>query len=214
MREAVKRRASTNSDVLITNEDLRFRQLKKKKTPESKAVCIYALDISGSMTDEHRKLAKSFFFWSRELIRRTYPKCKSEFVVHTTKAEEVPEDQFFGVRGDGGTIMSTCLSLVNDIINDRYSNGYNIYFIHASDGDNFYDDTTASNLQLDKILDICRLAGYIEIMRFQAESGYHKSGCMEVFDRPSRNCRAVALASYDGVFEAIKAMFKELDDET
>src|SRR5688572_17112361 len=95
LKESVKRRAIQENPVAIVNEDLRFRQLVKRATPSMNAAVIFALDVSGSMDEAQRRLAKQFFFFALQGIRRQYSKVDTVFLAHAAQAWEFDESQFF-----------------------------------------------------------------------------------------------------------------------
>ncbi|HZX33504.1 MAG TPA: DUF444 family protein, partial [Rhodocyclaceae bacterium] len=80
-------------------------------------------------------------------------------------AEEVDEDNFFHSRETGGTIVSSALKLMRDIIAERYSSSaWNIYGAQASDGDNWSDDSPqCRELLSETILPYVQYFAYIEI---------------------------------------------------
>lgn len=163
MKEAVKRRAIQADPVPFTNEDLRFRQLVHKKRPMTNAVVLFALDVSASMTDAERKLAKTFFFFVLQGIRRTYGKVETRFIAHTTKAWEFSEPDFFQVTGTGGTGASTAFNLAIEMIEMEYDpSQYNIYLFYASDGENFTEDRNAATSGLARLTSMLNFVGYVE----------------------------------------------------
>jgi hypothetical protein len=164
LKEAIKRRSISDDQPAIINEDLRFRQIRQKPVPDSKAVCVFGLDVSGSMTDTHRILAKSFFFWMLQGIRRTYKNVEVVFLAHTDEAWQFEEEQFFQVSATGGTSASSCFKLANSILQEQYiPKGYSCYFFYASDGDNMdYDNDGALN-ELNIMKNNAELIGYTEI---------------------------------------------------
>ena len=108
-KEMVKRRGTPGATPTFTDEDLRFRQLARRKQPAMHAVVFFMLDVSGSMSDRDRKLAKTFFFWVVQGLRREYRSLETVFVAHTTEAWEFNEPEFFQVSGTGGTVASAGL---------------------------------------------------------------------------------------------------------
>jgi uncharacterized sporulation protein YeaH/YhbH (DUF444 family) len=96
IKEAVKRRAVQEHPVPFTDDDLRFRQLVRRPKPATNAAVIFALDVSGSMGETERQLAKMFFFFALQGIRRQYPKVETAFVAHTVNAWEFSEEDFSG----------------------------------------------------------------------------------------------------------------------
>jgi uncharacterized sporulation protein YeaH/YhbH (DUF444 family) len=107
LKEALKRRAVQSEGPPFTNDDLRYRQLAMRRRPATEAVVYFAMDVSSSMTEHDRKLAKTFFFWVVQGLRRQYTHLEAVFVAHTVEAWEFAEAEFFQVSGSGGTVAST-----------------------------------------------------------------------------------------------------------
>ena len=167
-RESVKRRASQESAAkpppAFTDEDLRFRQLTRRERPATQAVVFLLMDVSGSMADADRRLAKGFFFWAVQGLRRQYRHIETVFVAHTTEAWEFDEPRFFEVRGDGGTIASSGLDKVLEIVAARYSpTRYNIYLFYASDGDNALSDRSDAAAKLAQLRQVASYCGFLEV---------------------------------------------------
>jgi uncharacterized protein len=164
LRESVKRRAVQGESPAFTDEDLRFRQLRKREQPTTQAVVFLLMDVSGSMGEPERRLAKSFFFWAVQGLRRQYLHLDTVFVAHTTEAWQFDEDEFFQVTGTGGTIASTGLTKVRELIEERWPpQRYNVYLFYASDGDNSSADRAAAEQELDLICPLVNYAGYVEV---------------------------------------------------
>lgn len=158
-KEAIKRRAIQTGGPDFANEDLRFRQLVHRNRPATNAVVIFALDVSASMTDAERKLAKNFFFLALQGLRRKYTKVETRFIAHTTQAWEFPEQEFFEVTGTGGTGASAAFKLAAQILENEYpSTQYNAYLFYASDGENFTEDRGPA---LDSLTALSRVMNYI-----------------------------------------------------
>lgn len=148
----------------FTDDDLRFRQLTRRERPATLAVVFLLMDVSGSMADADRKLAKSFFFWAVQGLRRQYRHIETVFVAHTTEAWEFDEARFFEVRGDGGTIASSGFEKVLEIIAERYSpSRYNIYLFYASDGDNALSDRSEAAERLARLREASSYCGFLEV---------------------------------------------------
>ena len=144
LRESVKRQTVQPGSPGFTNDDLRFRQLSRREQPATQAVVFLVLDVSASMGETSRKLAKTFFFWAVQGLRRQYRHLEIVFVAHTTQAWEFAEEEFFQVTGSGGTFMSTALDKVREIVDARYSPAqHNLYLFYASDGENSPSDNGA-----------------------------------------------------------------------
>ncbi|GHC22850.1 YeaH/YhbH family protein [Aidingimonas halophila] len=149
----------------IDTYDLRYNNLVDQPQPSNKAVMFCVMDVSGSMTQAHKDIAKRFFLLLYLFLERNYEKVELVFVRHHTAAKEVDEDEFFYSRETGGTIVSSALSLVDEIITDRYPPGeWNLYVAQASDGDNWDDDsTTCRSLLLDSLMQKLQYFTYVEI---------------------------------------------------
>jgi uncharacterized protein len=164
LKESVKRRALDETSPAFTDEDLRFRQLTRRRQPTLRATVFFLLDVSGSMSDRDRQLAKTFFFWVAAGLRREYKSLDIVFVAHTTEAWEFTEADFFKVTGSGGTVASVGLAKVREIMQTRFDPATcNVYLFYASDGDNAADDRTPAGLELENIAKAARYAGYVEI---------------------------------------------------
>jgi uncharacterized sporulation protein YeaH/YhbH (DUF444 family) len=129
-----------------------------------RAVVFFLLDVSGSMTERDRQMAKTFFFWVAMGLRREYRYLDIVFVAHTTEAWEFSEPEFFKVAGTGGTVSSTGFAKVREIIEARFNpSSSNIYLFYASDGDNALDDRAHSRQELEQLAKLTRYIGYVEI---------------------------------------------------
>lgn len=175
LKEAVKRRAGHPEAPPITDEDLRYRQLAVRRRPTTQAVVVFVLDVSSSVGDEARTLAKNFFFWALQGLRRQYRRIETAFVAHTVEAWEFGEAEFFQVRGSGGTRASAGLERALAILGERFDpSRYNGYVFYASDGDNFPEDREAARAALQALLGVTSFTGYLEVaergpQRFETE---------------------------------------------
>jgi uncharacterized sporulation protein YeaH/YhbH (DUF444 family) len=165
VKEAIKRRAIQADPVPFTNEDLRFRQVVARQRPSSSAVILFVIDVSASMTQLERKLAKSFFFFALQGIRRNYSKVQTRFIAHTTRAWEFTEAEFFQVSGIGGTIASSAFRLVLDLVRTQFDPAANnVYMFYASDGENFTEDRIAATQSLTELSGLLNYIGYVETL--------------------------------------------------
>ncbi|TDO98758.1 YeaH/YhbH family protein [Marinomonas balearica] len=155
--------------------DLRYNHHVKEPKPSSKAVMFCVMDVSGSMTQETKNIAKRFFILLYLFLNRNYEKIEVVFIRHHTSAKEVSEEEFFYSRETGGTIVSSALKLMNKIIDERYSpDSWNIYAAQASDGDNWDDDSDiCRKLVADDIIQKLQFFTYIEITPRDHQSLWH-----------------------------------------
>lgn len=149
----------------IDTFDLRYNHHVKHPVPTSKAVMFCLMDVSGSMNQAMKDMAKRFFILLYMFLKRNYEKIEVVFIRHHTSAKEVDEEEFFYSRETGGTIVSSALKMMKDIVNERYpADEWNIYGAQASDGDNWNDDSpTCKKILVDDILPQCQYYAYIEI---------------------------------------------------
>src|SRR4051812_10033010 len=145
--------------------DLRYRNRVREPLPTSKAVMFCLMDVSGSMDESRKDLAKRFFILLYLFLSRHYEKTEVVFIRHHTQAAEVTEDEFFHATESGGTVVSSALTMMNDIIRERYMGSeWNIYGAQASDGDNWQQDSSKCRELLDnKILPLVRYYAYVQV---------------------------------------------------
>jgi uncharacterized protein len=145
--------------------DLRFRNRVRVAVPTSKAVMFCLMDVSGSMDESRKDLSKRFFILLYMFLTRHYEKIDVVFIRHHTQAAEVTEQEFFHARETGGTVVSSALELMQQIIAARYSPGeWNIYGAQASDGDNWHHDSgRCRELLAEKLLPLCRYFAYVQV---------------------------------------------------
>ncbi|HSW03736.1 YeaH/YhbH family protein [Aquabacterium sp.] len=145
--------------------DLRFRNRVKVPVPTSKAVMFCLMDVSGSMDEARKDLSKRFFILLYLFLTRHYEKIDIVFIRHHTQAQEVDEENFFHARETGGTVVSSALVLMEEIIRARYNpSEWNIYGAQASDGDNWHHDSgRCRELLAEKILPLCRYFAYVQV---------------------------------------------------
>jgi uncharacterized protein len=208
VKELIKRQG-LGGPKTFTDEDLRFRQLARRRQPAVHAVVFFMLDVSGSMSDRDRKLAKIFFFWVVQGLRREYRSLDTVFVAHTTDAWEFAEADFFQVTGTGGTVASTGLNKVREIIDARFSPArHNIYLFYASDGDNSIGDHEPSREALADIAGKACFSGYVEVASGLSRQLATETG--RLFSEAAESGQAVAsyvIDDFDGVWGAVRHFF-------
>ena len=145
--------------------DLRFRNRVRVPVPSAKAVMFCLMDVSGSMDESRKDLAKRFFILLYLFLTRHYEKIDIVFIRHHTQAQEVDEQNFFHSTETGGTVVSSALELMNDIARARYPRSeWNIYGAQASDGDNWHHDSgRCRSLLADQLLPLCRYYAYLQV---------------------------------------------------
>ncbi len=151
--------------------DLRYDTYVPEKIRNSRAVVFCLMDVSGSMQEREKDLAKRFFLLLHLFLTRAYEHTEIVFVRHTHHAQEVDEETFFYARETGGTIVSTALEKMKEIIEERYPpDEWNIYGAQASDGENFGNDSARCKaLLMEHIMPICQFYAYVEIVEENAD---------------------------------------------
>jgi sporulation protein YhbH len=211
VKEAVKRRAIQESPAPFTDDDLRFRQIVARQKPAINAAVIFALDVSGSMGDTERQLAKTFFFFALQGVRRQYAKVEMAFLAHAAEAWEFNESEFFQTSGTGGTVSSTVLDLSLGLVRTRFDpSRYNVYLFYASDGDNYSDDRAKTAAALRDLTDQINYTGYVEIRPSYGISA--ETEMASVFAELQREQRSMGMARITGrddVWNALRAFFQQ-----
>ena len=163
--EIVLLRARLGRIPFLDPIDQRFRNRVRVPVPTSKAVMFCLMDISGSMDESRKELSKRFFILLYMFLTRHYEKIEIVFIRHHTQAQEVDEQNFFHARETGGTVVSSALVLMEEIIRARFNpSEWNIYGAQASDGDNWHHDSgRCRELLADKILPLCRYYAYVQV---------------------------------------------------
>lgn len=209
VKEAVKRRAIQHNPVPFSNEDLRFRQLIHRRRPATRAVVLFALDVSASMTDAERKLAKNFFFFALQGIRRRYGHVETRFIAHTTQAWEFSEMDFFQVTGTGGTGASSAFNFALHMIDEDYDfSQYNVYLFYASDGENFTEDRAAATESLSKLSSLLNYVGYVETVpgTSRINETEMKMICNQI-EKSGAPLGSCVLNNSDDIWKAIRQFF-------
>ncbi|MBS0450203.1 MAG: YeaH/YhbH family protein [Proteobacteria bacterium] len=145
--------------------DLRYRNRVRVPVPSAKAVMFCLMDVSGSMDEARKDMSKRFFMLLYLFLTRHYDKIELVFIRHHTQATEVTEDEFFHTTETGGTVVSSALKLMHEIVRARYpSNEWNIYGAQASDGDNWHQDSGQCRKILDEqLLPLVRYYAYVQV---------------------------------------------------
>jgi len=158
-------RRRLNQIPFLDDFDLRYNNMIQQPVPTTSAVMFCLMDVSGSMTQDIKDLAKRFFVLLHLFLKRHYDKTEVVFIRHHTKADEVDEEEFFYSRETGGTVVSSALELMKTIVQERYpTDSWNIYAAQASDGENWADDSPkCRDLLVKSLLPLVQYYAYVEI---------------------------------------------------
>jgi sporulation protein YhbH len=191
--------------IVPTREDRRYRSYKLQELPETNAVIIYMMDVSGSMGDEQKEIVRIESFWLDTWLRHQYKGLEARYIIHDAVAREVDRDTFFHTRESGGTMISSAYKLCRDIIKADYpKSAWNIYPFHFSDGDNWSADDTRQCIEMLRE-DI--LPGVNQFAYGQVESPYGSGQFIKDLREAIGDSNNVALseiADKDAIYASIK----------
>jgi len=198
--------------------DVRYRRFEDEPKPVAKAVMFCLMDVSGSMSEHMKDLAKRFYLLLYLFLSQRYKKVEIVFIRHTDRAEEVDEETFFYGPATGGTLVSSALAAMRQIITARFDPAeWNIYAAQASDGDNSYSDgSTTGQLLQHEILPLCQYFAYIEVDEESGDSSVSRSPLWALYD----SIRAAALplsmrkvCRKNEIFPVFHDLFQKRDGE-
>ena len=189
----------------IDTIDLRYNNRVRIPAPSTQAVMFCVMDVSGSMDEPKKDIAKRFFILLYLFLTKNYEKIELVFIRHHTSAKEVSEEDFFYSRETGGTVVSSALELLHNTIEARYPpDAWNIYVAQASDGDNWNADSPyCLELLQEKIMPLLQYFAYIEIMP------RHHQSLWEVYQQVRSLYPNFAMENIDSVTD-IYPVFREL----
>jgi len=164
--------------------DLRYNNFVQQPKPITQAVMFCVMDVSYSMGEDEKIIAKKFFMLLHLFLQRQYKGVEVVFIRHHEEAEECDEQTFFTGRVSGGTVVSTAYDAVAKVIKDRYPpNDWNIYVAQASDGDNYGQDRDLARERLESVIKHTQFMAYIEICRRYDDLMFiHETNLWEVLD--------------------------------
>ena len=203
--EALKARIA--AVPFIDTWDLRYANRSDQPQPTSRAVMFCLMDVSGSMDESRKDIAKRFFMLLYLFLTRSYEHIDLVFIRHHTVAKEVDEEDFFNSRETGGTVVSSALELMNEIIRERYpSQGWNIYAAQASDGDNWDDDSPyCRELLVNQILPLVQYYAYVEIAARDPQGLWH---AYEQVSAASRRFAMQRILTLEDIYPVFRELFK------
>jgi len=212
--ENLKRNAAKGDPKIknICKEDLRYKTWETNKEYHSNAAVYLMMDRSGSMSSEKTYIAKSFYFWMVQFLKKRYKKIDLIFIAHDANAFLVSEEDFFRVSSSGGTCCSTAFALAYEhILANHPSSAWNNYVFEFSDGDNWGLDNILCLEYIEKLLPLVRAMGYGEITP-DGESGPWIAEGERLSDILEKNIKrtrfvSIKINSREEVFDALKLFF-------
>ena len=202
--------------------DLRYRRFEPVAKPVAQAVMFCLMDVSGSMTEHMKDLAKRFYMLLYIFLTRRYKHVEIVFIRHTHEAKEVDEETFFNSPETGGTVVSSALREMQRIVEERYSpDAWNIYAAQASDGDNSPNDgTTSATLLRDVILPVCQYYAYLEVGsdsdRMQTGFINHKTSLWQTYETLQEDGANLAMRKVNHrreIYPVFRELFRRRDAE-
>lgn len=204
-KKIIATKAKIQAITFIDTIDLRYNNRVKQPFPATQAVMFCIMDVSGSMDETKKEIAKRFFILLYLFLTKTYEKIELVFIRHHTSAKEVTEEEFFYSRETGGTVVSSALEKMIEIIHQRYpSDSWNIYAAQASDGDNWNADSPyCQELLSTKIMPLVQYYAYVEIMP------RHHQSLWEVYKQVKDHYPNFSMENITGI-DQIYPVFREL----
>ncbi len=192
----------------IDSFDLHYNNRIKIPRPTAQAVMFCIMDVSGSMDEARKDIAKRFFIMLYLFLTRSYERIEVVYIRHHTTAKEVDEDEFFHSRETGGTVVSSALELMHEIIRERYpSNDWNIYAAQASDGDNWNDDSPKCRALLtEKILPLLQYYAYVEITPDEHQRLWHE---FQTVKETNRNFAIKRIDEPADIYPVFRKLFRK-----
>jgi hypothetical protein len=193
-----------NPLVLPIREDKMYRSWQTTEVPESNAVIIYMMDVSGSMGDEQKEIVRTEAFWIDTWLQHQYKKLVTRYIIHDAAARLVDAETFYKTRESGGTAISSAYRLARELIGREYSpSDWNIYLFHFSDGDNLSSDNEVSLLLLkDDLVPAANLFCYGQVKSLYG-SGEFKNYLDEKLQ--AENLISAEINSREEILDCIKA---------
>jgi uncharacterized sporulation protein YeaH/YhbH (DUF444 family) len=195
----------------IDEPDLRYRNRVLRPEPIARAVMFCLMDVSASMDEDKKDLAKRFFTLLYLFLTRKYGEVDLVFIRHTDDAEEVDEDTFFHDTRSGGTVVFSALDLAEKIRGERYARGWNVYIAQASDGDAFGADPARSARFLrEKLLPATRYYAYLELA--DPRSSGHASALWAEYEHVAESVTNLAMrraSERDQIYPVFRELFRK-----
>lgn len=194
--------------IIFERRDKVYRSWKSIRAPQSNAVIIYMMDVSGSMGNEQKELVRLEAFWIDAWLRRNYEGVESRYVVHDVRAGEVDRETFFHIREDGGTRISSAYRLATDIIDQHFNPAdWNIYLFHFSDGDNSSeaDSRDCCTIIREQLMPHINMFGYCQVA-----SAYGSGNFINSIHEHLNEEEAVITSrvnTKDDIYDSIKTFF-------
>jgi uncharacterized sporulation protein YeaH/YhbH (DUF444 family) len=197
-----------NPTIIFERTDRIYRSWKPVRKPQSNAVIVYMMDVSGSMGHEQKELVRLEAFWIDAWLRRNYEGIESRYIVHDVHAKEVDRDTFFRLREDGGTKISSAFRTCRDLLDKHYApDEWNLYLFHFSDGDNSSesDSRECCKLLRENLLPRSNQFGYCQVASSYGSGNFINVLREQLAD--AENVVTTRVNTKDDIYDSIKAFF-------
>jgi uncharacterized sporulation protein YeaH/YhbH (DUF444 family) len=197
-----------NPAIVFERGDKLYRSWKPVKKPDSNAVIVYMMDVSGSMGYEQKELVRLEAFWIDAWLRRNYDGIESRYIVHDVHAAEVDRETFFHLREDGGTKISSAFRCAKELLDKHYSSAeWNIYLFHFSDGDNSSesDSRECCRILKEALLPQANQFGYCQVASAYGSGNFINVLREHVSD--AENMVTSRVNTKDDIYDSIKTFF-------
>ncbi|RMF85230.1 MAG: DUF444 family protein, partial [Planctomycetota bacterium] len=199
-----------NPVIIFERGDRVYRSWKPVKKPDSNAVIVYMMDVSGSMGHEQKELVRLEAFWIDAWLRRNYDGIESRYIVHDVQATEVDRETFFHIREDGGTKISSAFRACREVLERHYpAEEWNTYLFHFSDGDNSSesDSRECCKMLREELLPRVNQFGYCQVA-----SAYGSGNFINVLREQLsdvENMVTTRVNTKDDIYDSIKEFFTQ-----
>ncbi len=216
LKQAMARRIATGSKRFLDDIDMRYKHFTKKPFPVKQATMILLMDVSGSMMEFEKMIAKKFFLLLYLFLNKVYKNVEVIFIAHTTEAREVDEQEFFYGQETGGTIVSSGLQMAKDIIDTRIDlSTTNVYISQASDGDNWTGDDELSTELITDLLSKVQYFAYIQTESADRRDMKERRQVEDVYtlyrqlEGKHKNLKAKRVCDESEVYPVLRSLFEE-----
>ncbi len=203
--------ALANAIAFLDPVDLRYRRFERQPKPSARAVMVCIIDVSASMGDRERRLAKQFFHLLSIFLHRKYREVDIVFVRHHHEAEECDEETFFSSGSTGSTVVSTAYREAERVLRERYaSDDWNVYFAQVSDGDNMSSDGGNCIELLGRFLPRTRFFAYVEVVRESPAYAARRTDLWTALEQVARDHSNLGMRQVmddDDVVPAFRSLF-------
>jgi uncharacterized sporulation protein YeaH/YhbH (DUF444 family) len=197
-----------NPIIVPEKKDIRYRSWKEVKSPQSNALIVFMMDVSGSMGEEQKELVRLESFWIDTWLRKNYDGIESRYIVHDVNAKEVDKHTFYHLREDGGTKISSAFRTCKQLLDAHYSpEEWNTYLFHFSDGDNSSEADSRDCIKLlkEQLLPNCNMFGYCQVA-----SAYGSGNFINVLHEHLKGHEKVLTSrvnSKDDIYDSLRTFF-------